>query len=182
MPRRKKGRAVQPHVSDAYAVHCQPLETPALPQHQVDGQQAQGQDGQQAVGQAAPEQRGEAPPHQVDHQQRGQKPQRPGVGQGKELPQYQRCCVGPGKAPQKVGTHGGTAVFGHGAPKTQQGEAGEEQQAGGADRPGGPAHGADWRQLKKPAERKNSGTANRARQFTATPICPGRRIWIKMTL
>ena len=38
------------------------------------------------------------------------------------------------------------------------------------------------RQLKKPAERKNSGTANRARQFTATPICPGRRIWIKMTL
>ena len=65
-------------------------------------------------------------------------------------------------------------MSGHGAPKTQQGEAGEEQQAGGADRPA--------RQLKKPAERKNSGTANRARQFTATPICPGRRIWIKMTL
>ena len=40
----------------------------------------------------------------------------------------------------------------------------------------------DDSELKKPAERKNSGTANRARQFTATPICPGRRIWIKMTL
>ena len=72
-------------------------------------------------------------------------------------------------------------MFGHGAPKTQQGEAGEEQQAGGADRPAGQQTGG-LRQLKKPAERKNSGTANRARQFTATPICPGRRIWIKMTL
>ena len=28
-------------------------------------------------------------------------------------------------------------MSGHGAPKTQQGEAGEEQQAGGADRPAG---------------------------------------------
>ena len=71
-------------------------------------------------------------------------------------------------------------MFGHGAPKTQQGEAGEEQQAGGADRRASTRGGL--RQLKKPAERKNSGTANRARQFTATPICPGRRIWIKMTL
>ena len=50
----EEGQAVQPHVSDAYAVHCQPLEAPALPQNQVDGQQAQGQDGQQAVGAGGP--------------------------------------------------------------------------------------------------------------------------------